>query len=57
MKAKVVQKFNDRITKQRRNVGDIFECTDERFKELEKTGYVEAFKEPEQKTEMKTAAK
>ncbi len=57
MKAKVIQKFNDRITKQRRNVGDIFECTDERFKELEKAGYVKVFKEPEQKMETKMAAK
>lgn len=57
MKAKVIQKFNDRITKQRRNIDDIFECAEERFNELEKAHYVKAFKEPEQKMETKMAAK
>lgn len=57
MKAKVIQKFNDRITKRRREVDEVFECTEERFKELSKGGYVTALKETEQKVETKMAAK
>lgn len=41
MNIKVIKRFNDRITKVRRNVGDICEYSDARAKELMESGFAE----------------
>lgn len=41
MNIKVIKRFNDRITKVRRNVGDICEYSDVRAKELIESGFAE----------------
>lgn len=48
MKVKVIQRFNDRITKERREVGKTYEYSAERAKELEQAGYVKQMVKPEQ---------
>lgn len=46
MKVKVIQTFRDRETKKVRPVGEIFECSDKRFKEIKAAGnYVEVIPE------------
>lgn len=47
MKVKVIQRFNDRVTKERREVGKTYEYSAERAKELEKAGYVKLETKPE----------
>lgn len=48
MKVKVIQKFRDKETQKVRLVGDVFECSDKRFKEIKSAGdYVEVV--PEEK--------
>lgn len=48
MKVKVIQRFNDRVTKERREAGQIYEYPAERAKELEQAGYVKQMVKPEQ---------
>lgn len=45
MKVKVLVRFNDKFTKERREEGKVYEYSAERAKELEKNGYVEILKE------------
>lgn len=45
MKVKVLVRFNDKFTKERREEGKVYEYSTERAKELEKNGYVEILKE------------
>lgn len=48
MKVKVIQKFRDKETRKVRLVGEVFECSDKRFKEIESAGdYIEIV--PEEK--------
>lgn len=49
VKVKVLKKFNDRITKERRDVNKTYDYSEERAKELEKNGYVEIMKTAEAK--------
>lgn len=48
MRVKVVREFIDKHTRELHKVGDTFECKNERFKEIEKTGHyvVEVKNEP-----------
>lgn len=39
MKVKIVKRFNDKFTKERRNVNDVCEYSDARAKELISTGF------------------
>lgn len=53
MKVKVTRDFNDLENNLlTRNVGDVYDCSDERATELNKLGFVE-FAEPKQKAETK----
>lgn len=45
MKVKVIKRFNDRFTKERREVGNEYDYPENRAKELEKSGYVEVVKQ------------
>ncbi|MDE6956823.1 MAG: hypothetical protein K2O96_01810 [Lachnospiraceae bacterium] len=49
MKIKVLKRFNDRITKERKNVGDICEYTDDRAKELISNGFAVEHKAADKK--------
>lgn len=50
MKSKVVSRFNDRETGTHYEAGDTFECSPERFAELEEKGFVK--KEVRKKDEL-----
>ena len=53
MKVKVINSFNDLENNLlTRNVGDVYECSDEKATELNKLGFVE-FAEPKSKEETK----
>ncbi|MDD5889582.1 MAG: hypothetical protein PUC69_03075 [Ruminococcus sp.] len=53
MKVKVINSFNDLENNLlTRNVGDVYDCSDERATELNKLGFVE-FAEPKPKEETK----
>lgn len=50
MKVKVIQKFRDKETQKVRLVGDVFECSDKRLKEIKSAGdYVEVVTPEEKK--------
>ena len=54
MKVKVINSFNDLENNLlTRNVGDVYDCSDERATELNKLGFVE-FAEPKPKEETKS---
>ena len=56
MKVKVIKSFIDKYTQQVRKVNETFDCTDKRFKEIEKVGhFVE--KVAEEKATKKEATK
>lgn len=48
MKVKTIKEFIDKETKRLHEVGDVFDCSPERFVEISKAGkYVEAIKDVE----------
>lgn len=49
MKVKVVKRFNDRVTHERRNPEEVHDYSEERAQELIKNGFVIAVKEKEEK--------
>ncbi len=52
MKVKVVQSFIDKETKKSRPVGEVFECKDARYEQIETAGhYVEIVNEKKKETE------
>lgn len=52
MKVKVVEKFRDKKTKEIRKVGEVFNVSKERFKEIIEVGpFVEEYKEESAETE------
>ncbi len=59
MKAKVLQKFEDKYTKEIYKVNDVIDITEERFEEILTVGkFVERIEEPaEEKPAKKTPAK
>ena len=49
VKAKVINNFNDRITKKLCKKGDIISLSNERYKELLAKGFIEEYKEKKTK--------
>lgn len=57
MNAKVIKRFKDKDTGEVRAVGDVFECTEARFKEILEVGpFVEEIELPKPKRTRKKAA-
>lgn len=53
LKAKVINNFNDRITKKLCKKGDIISLSNERYKELLAKGFIEEYKEKKPKVKEK----
>lgn len=43
MKLRVIKKYNDKFTKERRKVGDVIEANDERAKDLIAQGFAKKY--------------
>lgn len=57
VKAKVINDFNDRITKKLCKKGDIISLSNERYKELLVKGFIEEYKEKKPKLKEKEEVK
>lgn len=57
VKAKVINNFNDRITKKLCKKGDIISLSNERYKELLAKGFIEEYKEKKPKAKEKEEVK
>ena len=57
VKAKVINDFNDRITKKLCKKGDIISLSNERYKELLAKGFIEEYKEKKPKVKEKEEVK
>ena len=57
LKAKVINNFNDRITKKLCKKGDIISLSNERYKELLAKGFIEEYKEKKPKVKEKEEVK
>lgn len=57
VKAKVINNFNDRITKKLCKKGDIISLSNERYKELLAKGFIEEYKEKKSKAKEKEEVK